>query len=195
MGIFIMGPKKDVKKPKQQLKVPAKQKERKTSFSREPGQQINEDDNILSNSIRPPDQVLDLTEEQLNKEIGPRMLDIKNPQAPHNTVQFIYKDKIFRSMGVPNQLVIHFQMEGVKLDKNEDDAKKQIDFEKGRREDAIINARKVEGLDEQIDVPDDDLSLKKSLRNQFNYSQRTSQALYSIVKDRGFSTKPPDTIT
>merc|ERR1719253_1972043 len=60
--------------------------------------------------VKPEDQ-LDLTAEQLEKEVPPRVLYPVNPRAPANISKFSYKDRQYKQDPEVEQSVFHFAMD------------------------------------------------------------------------------------
>lgn len=83
-------------------------------------------------------------------------------------------------------------MDGALLLKETDEAIEQdefVDFKKGESE----NLLKAAAIDEGFPTKMDHETQLKSLRNQFNYAERTSQSVSYAIKERGVSTEPPPT--
>lgn len=87
-------------------------------------------------------------------------------------------------------MVMHFSIEGNVLLKDSQEEKEQQDFvnDKKMEADFAIKAGQVEG---DFASAIDEKMLRKSLRNQFNYSERTAQTINNLIKERGASTAPP----
>lgn len=63
------------------------------------------------------------------------------------------------------------------------------------REKAKELAKTEEESEMDKDIVLDDATLRKALRNQFNYSKRSAQGTALHVREGGFHTKPPETNT
>jgi dynein intermediate chain 1 len=48
-----------------------------------------------------------LTQEELDEDIV-KTLNTNNPQAPHNLTKFSYKDRMFKTDDMVEQMVFHF---------------------------------------------------------------------------------------
>merc|ERR1719191_549285 len=72
--------------------------------------------------VRPEDQ-LQLTPEELEKEVPPRVLYPMNPRAPHNITYFSFKERQFKRDDQVDQCVFHFQMDGAILLKDSQEAR------------------------------------------------------------------------
>jgi hypothetical protein len=62
----------------------------------------------------PEDKQLQLTAEELAMDID-KELTTKNPQAPHNFMQYSFKDRKFIKIEVTDHVVNHYSAEGDKL--------------------------------------------------------------------------------
>lgn len=101
-----------------------------------------------------------------------------NPQAPINVTKFSYKERIFRTEDVVEQIVFHYSCDGDILVLESDEARDQdeyLDNKRSRDKHLLdkMNAAVVKefGGDEN---DKDEVLKKKSLRNQFFYQERTS---------------------
>merc|ERR1712232_998909 len=130
----------------------------------------------------------ELTAEQKDETIF-KVLTSKNPQAPHNITKFSWKDRQFQTDNIVDQLVFHYTMEGNIMLQDSEEARDQEEFheKKMQTDNALLSkinkAIKDAGKKEQ----------KKSLRNMFNYQERTSQTPVVVFKERGIKTDPPKT--
>jgi dynein intermediate chain 1 len=68
-----------------------------------------------------------LTEEEKNENIF-KTLTTNNPQAPHNLTKFSYKDRMFKTDDMVEQMVVHFHFDGDIIPKDSDDARDQEEF-------------------------------------------------------------------
>ena len=83
-----MAPKAGAKKPPESKKVATPQPKEE--------EETNDDyDMPIITKVTPEDQ-LDLTPEELEKEVPPRVLYPSNPRAPQNITQFSFKDRVFK---------------------------------------------------------------------------------------------------
>merc|ERR1719181_1438385 len=64
--------------------------------------------------VKPEDQ-LQLSPEELEKEVPPRVLYPQNPRAPTNLCQYSYKEKCFKRLDIVDQYVEHFKVDGTIL--------------------------------------------------------------------------------
>merc|ERR1719191_494931 len=64
--------------------------------------------------VKPEDQ-LQLSPEELEKEVPPRVLYPNNPRAPNNTTVFSLKDRSFKRVDIVDQYVEHFKIDGTIL--------------------------------------------------------------------------------
>ncbi len=60
------------------------------------------------------------------KEEITRMLKANNPHAPQNIVRFSYKEKTYKPIPNIEQLAIHFQVDGNLIQKDSEEAKRQM---------------------------------------------------------------------
>lgn len=130
------------------------------------------------------------SEKELDMDIE-RVLTPGNPQSYQNHSYFSYKERLFKKDDMVDQMVIHFSMDGHYLYKDSNEARDQeefIDFKNVEAE-TLLKSSAVDTGSVQLSPQD----LLKSLRNQFNYSERTSQTFSVAIKERGISTEPPPT--
>lgn len=57
-----------------------------------------------------------------------KTLTSNNPCAPHNLTKFSYKDRLFRTDDMVEQMVFHFQFDGDMILKDSDEARDQEEF-------------------------------------------------------------------
>lgn len=141
-----------------------------------------------------PDDQMDLTPEELEKEVPPRVLYPMNPRAPANISTYSHKEKVFKRDDQVDQAVYHFVMDGQILLKDGPDA--MLQFEKmDAKEMEQLEREKEEAVDEEFDPPEDaaEAPAKNPLRNQFNFSERAAQTKNPVLRDRAWTTEPPPT--
>lgn len=68
-----------------------------------------------------------LTAEEKDETII-KTLNSNNPQAPHNLTKFSYKDRMFKTDDMVEQMVFHFQFDGDIILKDSDEAHDQEEF-------------------------------------------------------------------
>jgi dynein intermediate chain 1 len=143
--------------------------------------------------VRPEDQ-LQLTPEELEKEVPPRVLYPSNPRAPHNITYFSFKDRQFKRDDQVDHCVFHFQMDGAILLKDSQEAQDQVEIQ-DKKEEEQSKRQANEAVDEDFDPPEDEAEKpeKNPLRNQFNFSERAAQTKNSVLRERGWTTEPPPT--
>jgi len=143
--------------------------------------------------VKPEDQ-LQLSPEELDKEVPPRVLYPQNPRAPHNITRFSYKERTFKRDDQVDQAVFHFSMDGQILLKDSPDAQEQSEFQ-DKKDEEMRNRGTNNDDDEDIETPEDpkEMPVKNPLRNQFNFSDRAVQTKNPILRERGWSTEPPPT--
>lgn len=145
--------------------------------------------------VKPKDQ-LQLTPEELDKDMPHRVLYPFNPRAPQNITQFSFKDKIFKTVDPVDQTVCHFQMDGQILLKESPECLQQQDVQDLKEQEQ--NERdQAEAVDAEFEAPQnpEEEPKKNPLRNQFNFSERAAQTKNSVLRDRGWTTEPPPTTT
>ena len=142
--------------------------------------------------VKPPNQLQDLTEEQLKEEVTV-VLTTTNPQVPSNTVFYNYKERGYRQHPQTSRhhLVVHFAMDGNTVHKDSNEAMEQEDklaAEGKIAEDASTRLKDAggEGPRDAVDVD--------TGKNQFNYSERAAQTFNNQMKERGVATEPPPTL-
>jgi dynein intermediate chain 1 len=139
-----------------------------------------------------PDDQLQLSPEELEKEVPPRVLYPMNPRAPHNTTHYDFKDRSFKRNDQVDQCVYHFVMDGQILLREGPEAAEQ--FERMDNKDQEQAQRdSEEAVDEEFDPPEnkDEEPTKNPLRNQFNFSERAAQTKNPILRERSWTTEPP----
>eukprot|EP00931_Biecheleriopsis_adriatica_P115177 TRINITY_DN909_c0_g1_i3.p1 TRINITY_DN909_c0_g1~~TRINITY_DN909_c0_g1_i3.p1 ORF type:complete len:689 (+),score=169.86 TRINITY_DN909_c0_g1_i3:48-2069(+) len=141
-----------------------------------------------------PDDQMNLSPEELDKEVPPRVLYPLNPRAPHNTTQFSFKDMAFKVDEQVDQCVLHFQSDGAILLKESAEEQDQIAILEGKEKQQ--EAREAEeAIEEDFDPPENEkeMPVKNPLRNQFNFSERAAQTRNPILRERAWTTEPPPT--
>jgi dynein intermediate chain 1 len=143
--------------------------------------------------VKPEDQ-LQLSPEELEKEVPPRVLYPTNPRAPHNVTQFSFKEKAFKTDFQLDQSVFHFEMNGQILLKDSPEFIQQNEIQ-DVMEEANKERESREAVTEDFDPPEDENEkpVKNPLRNQFNFSERAAQTKNPVLRDRGWTTEPPPT--
>lgn len=157
---------------------------------------LHDEDELINNDAALPmtDQE-ELTAEQKDETIF-KVLNSKNPQAPQNITKFSWKDRCFKTEEIVDQLVFHYSVEGNILLQDSEEARDQEEFhEKKKQTDtALLNKINKAIKESGKKVPHDgEEEQKKSLRNMFNYQERTSQTPVIVYKERGIKTDPPQT--
>jgi len=135
--------------------------------------------------IKPTEQI-QLSEKELKEEVT-KVLRAENRAAPDNIARFSNKERAFKIEAYVDHAVTHFQQEGSLLLRECDEAKKQKDREDEERLalEREMQRRKEEGQTEAVEDE------AKGLRNQFNFSERTSQTNNNPTRERGTMTEPP----
>ncbi|KAI9345238.1 WD40-repeat-containing domain protein [Obelidium mucronatum] len=128
--------------------------------------------------LKPPGQ-LQLTEPELEEELT-RILNANNPHAPQNIARYNNKEKIFKASPNVDHFVVHFEFDGGNRSsacRNND----RINRNRNRRGRASrlssCSRRRKEA--------------KRTLRNQFNFSERASQTINNPYRERSTNTDPP----
>jgi dynein intermediate chain 1, axonemal len=138
---------------------------------------LQDDDELINNEANMPmsDQI-ELTAEEKDQTIF-KVLNTKNPQAPHNLTEFSWKDRHYKTMEIVDQIVVHYNVEGTILLQDSDEAREQEEFHEKKKatDNALLNKINKAIKDAGKKVPHDgEEEQKKSLRNMFNYQERTS---------------------
>lgn len=68
-----------------------------------------------------------LTQEEKDETVF-KTLTSNNPQAPHNLTKFSYKERLFKTDDMVEQMVFHFQFDGDIVIKDSDEARDQEEF-------------------------------------------------------------------
>jgi len=141
--------------------------------------------------VKPEDQ-LDLTPEELEAEVPPRVLYPNNPRAPHNITTFSYKEQCFKRDDQVDQMVIHFSMDGCVFLKESSEQLYQEDLLK-RKRDEQEKRDAAEAVDVEVEEYEGEEAIKNTLRNQFNFCERASQTFNELLRERGITTEAPPT--
>ena len=143
--------------------------------------------------VKPEDQ-LQLSPEELDKEVPPRVLYPANPRAPSNLTQFSYKENVFKKDDQVDQCVVHFSMDGQILLKDSAEAQDQNEIIDKKQEERQGGGGE-EAIDIDFDPPEDDSEKpeKNPLLNQFNFSHRAAQTKNHLLRERSWATEPPPT--
>jgi len=141
--------------------------------------------------VKPEDQ-LQLSPEELEKEVPPRVLYPQNPRAPTNLCQYSFKEKSYKRLDNADQFVEHFCVDGTILLKDSPEALEQAEILDRKQEEQSKRDR-AEAVDVEIEEYEDEKAVPNTLRNQFNFSERASQTFNQVVRERGWTTEPPPT--
>ncbi|OMJ79680.1 hypothetical protein SteCoe_20245 [Stentor coeruleus] len=131
------------------------------------------------------------TEKELEEEIE-RILNAANPQNAQNNTYYSHKDKQFKRDDQVDNMVIHLSIDGSILLKESNEANEQQEYNEFKRieaDHALANSSKGDEWPTKLDYN----TQLKTLRNQFNYAERTSQTMSHPIKETGISTEPPPT--
>lgn len=158
--------------------------------------EIHDEEDLLNNDANlPQNDQEDLTEKEKEEEIF-KVLTSKNPQAPHNITKFSWKERVFKTEDIVDQIVFHYSVEGNVLLQESEEARNQEEFleQKKATDTKLLNNINKAIKEHSGKVPhDSEEDQKRSLRNMFNYQERTSQTPIVIFKERGIKTAPPKT--
>lgn len=159
-------------------------------------EQMGEDDdmNLMDQANMGIDQ-LQLTQEEKDESVI-KTLCANNPQAPHNISQYSYKDRVFKVENEVDMLTFHHTFEGNIMLKESDEAMDQESYwddKKKRDKELLENVNKVlkDELETEGPTEGDEFAIKKSLRNQFNFQERSSQTFNLPLREKGIKTDPP----
>lgn len=178
-----MAPKAGAKKPPEPKKIVTPQPKEE--------EETNDDyDMPIIIKVTPEDQ-LDLTPEELEKEVPPRVLYPSNPRAPQNITQFSFKDRVFKRDDQVEQCVFHLSLDGQMLLKDSPEWQDQCDIQDKKGQEQTRGED--ESFDEEIEQNDDEQPTKNPLRNQFNFSERAAQTKNAVLREKGWTTEPPPT--
>lgn len=138
---------------------------------------------------------LQLTQEEKDESVI-KTLTTGNPQAPINICQFSFKDRVYKVMEGVEPLHFHYNVDGNIFLKDSEEASLQEDFwdDKKRNNNKLLEqVNKVikEELGTDGPTEGDEFSMKKSLRNQFNFQERSSQTFNMPLRTKGMKTDPP----
>ena len=157
---------------------------------------IHDEEDLLNNEANlPQNDQEDLTAEEKEQTIF-KVLNSKNPQAPHNLTKFSWKERCFKTEEIVDQIVFHYSVEGNVLLQESEEARNQEEFHEQKKatDTKLLNNINKAIKEEYGKVPhDSEGEQKRSLRNMFNYQERTSQTPVVVFKERGIKTAPPKT--
>lgn len=140
-------------------------------------------------NVKPEDQ-LELSAEELEKEVPPRVLYPNNPRAAHNMTQFSYKERMYKRDDQVDQMVLHHQADATILKKDSPEEIAQQEILKRKREEQEKRDA-AEAVDVEIEEYEGEEARKNTLRNQFNFSERASQTYNEVTRYRVIATQPP----
>ncbi|CAI2360651.1 unnamed protein product [Moneuplotes crassus] len=134
------------------------------------------------------------TEER--KELITKALNTNNPCAPHNETQYSHKEKIFKKDELVDQMVVHFSLDNDIILIDSDEYRDQEDFRdiKKQRNRELLDFVNDGIKDEEFSnyrLDDDPTAQKKSLRNTFNFQERSCQTFNLQLREKGIKTDPP----
>lgn len=115
-----------------------------------------------------------LTAEEKEEQVI-KTLNSNNPQAPHNLTKFSYKDRMFKTDDMVEQMVFHFQFDGDIILKESDEAHDQEEFWDNKKRtnqgllDKINVAIKEEFGKDPCKYPKNSLIISNLARSFINY--------------------------
>jgi len=112
----------------------AKKSTKKKAIEDEVSENLQDDDELLNmdNANQPGNEQEDLTQEQKEENIY-KKLTSNNPQAPLNVTKFSYKERLFKTEDVVEQLVFHYSCDGDILVLESDEARDQDEYLDNKR--------------------------------------------------------------
>ena len=143
---------------------------------------MNEEAAFQAEQVKLDDKELDMDHS--------RALNATNPQAAQNHTTFSYKERLYKKDELIDQMVVHFSIDGDLIQADSEEAQEQEEFLDSKRQEAAA-AIKASQVEEGMPSEMTHETLLRSLRNQFNFAERTAQTFSNIVKKRGISTEPP----
>jgi len=142
--------------------------------------------------LKPENQLRDLSPEELEKEVPPRVLYPVNPRAPHNVSRFSYKDRQFKVDDQLDQTVFHYSDDGYVVMRDSTEHQEMMEMLQKKRKDAEAREAAV-AVDVTVEEVEGEESIRNTLRNQFSFSERASQTAEIVLRMRGVTTEPPPT--
>ena len=97
---------------------------KKQQIVEEVSEQEQDDDLAMDNANLGNDDILPLTAEEKEEQII-KNLNSNNPQAPHNMVQFSFKERLFKQDQNVEHMIFHVNMDGNLLQHESDDHRDQ----------------------------------------------------------------------
>merc|ERR1719199_2462917 len=149
-------------------------------------------DDMPQVTVLKPDNQLDLTPEELEKEVPPRVLYPVNPRAPYNIARFSYKDRNYKVDDQLDQTVFHYQDDGYVVMRDSQEHQELMEILQKKRKDAEAREAAV-AVDVEVEEVEGEESVRNTLRNQFSFSERASQTPEVVLRMRGVTTEPPPT--
>ena len=112
----------------------AKKSTKKKMVEDEVSENLQDDDELLNmdNANQPGNEQEDLTQEQKEENMY-KKLTSNNPQAPLNVTKFSYKERLFKTEDVVEQLVFHYSCDGDILVLESDEARDQDEYLDNKR--------------------------------------------------------------
>mmetsp|Transcript_24088 Transcript_24088/g.57176 ORF Transcript_24088/g.57176 Transcript_24088/m.57176 type:complete len:706 (-) Transcript_24088:55-2172(-) len=186
-----MPPKKPAAKPAAKAKKDEAAGQQAEPGQRKEGQGDNWEPSV--EKIKPKGQV-ELSQAELEKEYT-RVLSAKDPNAPQNITRFSFKERTFKLDAAVEQMFTHFEMEGCLVHRDTEEGKRlaqEREAEKSAAERAAeaVDLAMVAGESAAAQAEED----TKQLHNQFNFSERASQAFVKPLRDRETETEPPPSV-
>jgi dynein intermediate chain 1 len=149
-------------------------------------------DDMPQVTVLKPDNQLELTPEELEKEVPPRVLYPVNPRAPYNIARFSYKDRNYKVDDQLDQTVFHYQDDGYVVMRDSPEHQELMEMLQKKRKDAEAREAAV-AVDVEVEEVEGEESVRNTLRNQFSFSERASQTPEIVLRMRGVTTEPPPT--
>lgn len=169
-------------------------------------EQEDEDNNSQPIEVRrvPEDQVQGLDQSQLS-EVFTKVITATDPNVSKSIARFSYKEMAYKADPTVDHLAVHFAMDGFLIHTESDDAREQAHYLQSRTETEkkstgtaydlthlnMLGVGAAAGATEK----DDDDGSQRTLKNQFNFSERASQTFNNPMRDRMVVTEPPPTGT
>jgi dynein intermediate chain 1 len=121
-------------------------------------------DDMPQVTVLKPDNQLDLTPEELEKEVPPRVLYPVNPRAPYNIARFSYKDRNYKVDDQLDQTVFHYQDDGYQVMRDSLEHQELMEILQKKRKDAEAREAAV-AVDVEVEEVEGEESVRNTLRN------------------------------
>ena len=132
---------------------------------------------------------VELTPQQLDEDMPPRMLEPKNPMAARVEVNYSYIHNKYERNEMVDQLVMHFSCDGETILKDSEEAKiiEEIDESRQNMLKDTVRNHDLTDSNHEFDLK----QARRIMKNKFNFNERQTQTPAQYIKRKGISTLRP----